>query len=164
MSRGFGAPVSFQSRIPNVADSTVNSTYRPLTAKVLGTLLAPTTLFWSPESPRREKPPPSQLAEEAAKARCGTSVSRARQIAAPAARSQGAPFGQPAFVVAVASSISRPVKTDLLVRVSGTTFLATCWAHETPPSRDEGQASDQRRLRGDGRLPNVDEGRQPIDR
>ena len=45
MSRGFGAPVSFQSRIPNVDDSTVNSMYRPLTTKVLPTLLAPTTVF-----------------------------------------------------------------------------------------------------------------------
>src|SRR3989440_12315496 len=91
MSRGFGAPVSFQSRIPNVDDSTVNSMYRPLTTNVLPTLLAPTTVFRSPESPRREKPPPSQLADEAAKARDGVSASAARQIA-PAAKRPDRPL------------------------------------------------------------------------
>src|SRR5207253_5931946 len=33
-----------------------------------------------------------------------------------------------------------------------------------PPSRVEGQHSDRRRPRGDGRWPSVDEGRRPIDR
>jgi hypothetical protein len=89
MSRGFGAPVSFQSRTPKVAASTVNSTYLPLTRNVLPTLLAPTTVFWSPESPRREKPPPSQLADEAADAADGTSVTAPTQRATAATRNNG---------------------------------------------------------------------------
>src|SRR5207245_5533781 len=65
-------------------------------------------------SPRTKKPPPSQLAEEAANARDGIRVSPARQIATAASRPDR-PVLQPAFVLATDSSISSSVKADLLV-------------------------------------------------
>src|SRR6266849_5472163 len=71
MSRGFGAPVSVQSRTPKLAESTVNTTYFPFTRKLLPTVPAGTVVFWLPERPSTENPPPSHPADEAAKATCG---------------------------------------------------------------------------------------------
>src|SRR5438132_7414887 len=71
MSRGFGAPVNVQSRTPKLAESTVNTTYFPFTRNLLPTVPAGTVVFWSPERPSTEKPPPSHPADEAAKATCG---------------------------------------------------------------------------------------------
>src|SRR5258705_11321940 len=67
MSRGLGAPVIVQSRTPKVAASTVNSTYFPLTRKLVPTLLASTILFCSPDSPKTENPPPWHAVDEAEK-------------------------------------------------------------------------------------------------
>src|SRR5712664_4891007 len=49
-----------------------------------------------------------------------------------AAGKQERPLLQPAFVVAAAPSIFRPVKADLLILVSGTTFVAVRYRVETP--------------------------------
>src|SRR6267143_2492437 len=84
MSRGFGLPVNVQSRTPKVAESTVNTTYRPLTRKLLPTPAAGTVTFWSPERPSTENPPPSHPAEEAAKASCGVKQNKNAAHAATA--------------------------------------------------------------------------------
>src|SRR5207245_4315250 len=115
-----------------------------------------TTVFRSPESPRREKPPPSQLAEEAASARDGIRVNPARQIA-PATSRPDRPVLQPPFVLAAASSVSNPVKADLLVSGCVADLPATRYRQETPPGRGEGQDSDERRGCGDERPPVADE-------
>src|SRR5262249_30946806 len=59
------APVNVQLRTPKVAASTVNSTYLPLTRKLLPTLRARTVLFCLPESPRTVKPPPAHRSDPA---------------------------------------------------------------------------------------------------
>src|SRR6267154_1601993 len=53
---------------------TVDSIYLPFTRKARSTLPAATIVLWSPESPSTENPPPTQPADEAAKARCGASI------------------------------------------------------------------------------------------
>src|SRR5258706_4832525 len=70
-SRGFGAPVSVQSRTPKVAESTVNTTYLPFTRNLLPTVPAGTVVFWLPAIPSTENPPPSHPADEAANAARG---------------------------------------------------------------------------------------------
>src|ERR1700716_2837582 len=76
MSRGLVAPVRVQSRTPKLAASTVNSMYFPLTRKLLPTSLVSTILFWSPERPRSENPPPVHPFDEAANAGAAIKVSK----------------------------------------------------------------------------------------
>src|SRR5947209_6387718 len=77
MSRALGAPVRVQFCTPNVAESTVNSTYRPATTKlgprlsaaIVVARLPPVGLAATvapPARPLMANPPPSQPAEEAA--------------------------------------------------------------------------------------------------
>src|SRR6266851_9571992 len=88
MSRGLGAPVRVQLRTPKVEPSTVNSTYFPLTRKLLPTLGASTIVLWSPESPKSENPPPSHPADEAAKPGTAIKVSRNAPITGKSLRHQ----------------------------------------------------------------------------
>src|SRR6266581_1978641 len=87
MSRGFGTPVNVQSRTPKVDESTENSTYLPFTKKLLPRRLVGTSVFCFPESPKRENPPPSQPADEAATTRFAPRPSiRTTAVATPTYR------------------------------------------------------------------------------